>query len=167
MNMVTLGPGGIPKVSRINGTGAGLPSRARAADLTAASVSQAVTLASVQSMQSSPMSSDRIEDITSVVDEDDKALLERQAAVFTAQFTEAGAASSAMPAPALPLHVAPVPRLQTAHPQAMAAVEAKVVELHNTMAAQGKQLSSEVAQLQHSLANTVSKVDFSTLEHID
>ena len=92
---------------------------------------------------------------------DEDAQLEQQAAAFAAQFMEAGAVSSAMPAPAVPLHVAPFPRLQAAQPQAMAAVEARVLELHNNMAVQGKQLTSEVAQLKQTMANTVSKLDFS------
>ena len=70
MNMVTLGLGGIPKVSRSSSMVGAVPSRARAAEVTAAGVSQAVTLASMQSVQSSPMGSERIEDVTSIADED-------------------------------------------------------------------------------------------------
>ena len=48
-------------------------------------------------MQSSPMGSDRIEDVTGLADED--AQLEQQAAAFAAQFMTAAAGKSAMPAP--------------------------------------------------------------------
>ena len=89
MNMVTLGVGGIPKVSRGAAALGVPPARARAADAMAAGVGQAVTLASVHSVQSSPMGSDRIEDVTGLADED--AQLEQQAAAFAAQFMSSAA----------------------------------------------------------------------------
>ena len=98
MLSVTIGVGGIPKVSRNSGLLGVSPLRARAADSLAAGASQAVTLATMQSVHSSPIGSERFEDITGMQDQED-VQLGQQAAAFAAQFMAHVAAPRAMQPP--------------------------------------------------------------------
>ena len=106
MNTIFIGPGGIPRVVSSQSPGSSSQSQ-RVANSLAAGVSQAVQ--SVQSKQSSPAISDRVEDITG---QDDDAKVARQAAAFAAQFMlPASGGTSAPESAAVSSSAAPQARL--------------------------------------------------------